>query len=48
MILGCFNKTFNVIPGLFICLELKIIEYIQRPRALKTSNMESFAIVVNE
>ena len=48
MILDCLSKTFKVIPLLFICLGLGIIEYVQRPRTPKTSNMESFATVVNE
>ena len=47
MILDCLSKTFKVIPLLFICLGLRIIEYVQRPRTPKTSNMESFATAVN-
>ena len=44
MILDCFRETFNVIPCLFICLELRIIQYIQRPRTPKTSNMERLRV----
>ena len=44
MILDCFRETFNVIPCLFICLGLRIIQYIQRPRTPKTSNMERLRV----
>ena len=43
MILNCVNKSFKAIPHLFICMrQLKIIEYVQRQRTAKASNMESF------
>ena len=47
IILDCVNKSFNAIPHLFICMrQLRIIEYVQRQRTAKTSNMESFATIV--
>ena len=49
MILDCVNKSFNATPHFFICMrQLRIIEYVQRQRTAKTSNMESFATIVNE
>ena len=49
MILDCTNKSFNAIPHLCICMgQLRIIEYVQRKRTAKTSNMRSFATIVNE
>ena len=48
MILDCFSKTFKVIPRLFISLGLRIIEYVRRPRTVKTSNLENFPIINNE
>ena len=49
MILDCASKNFNVIPRLFICLgQLTIIEYVQSQQTSKTSNMESFATIVNK
>ena len=48
MILDRVKKSFNVIPRLFICLgQLRIIEYVRSQRTAKTSNMESFATIVN-
>ena len=49
MILDCVNKSFNVIPHLFICMrQLRIIEYVQRQRTAKTSNVQRFATIVDE
>lgn len=52
MILGCFSKTFKVIPRLFacllVCLGLRIIEYLQSQRTTKIANMGNFATIVNE
>ena len=49
MILDCVTNSFNVIPRLFICSrELRIIEYVQSQETTKTSNMESFATIVNK
>ena len=48
VILHYVSKTFNVIPGLLICLGLRIIEYVQSQQPAKTSNMETFATIVIE
>ena len=46
MILDGFSKTFNVTLLLFICLGLRIIEYVQRLQTPKASNMEGFSTIV--
>ena len=49
MTLDCANKSFNAIHHFFICMrQLRIIEYVQRQRTAKTSNIDSFAAIVNK
>ena len=42
-------ECVNAVPHLFICMrQLRIIEYVQRQRTAKTSNIDSFAAIVNK